>query len=217
MNKADHLNQLNTNPIYAIMGEELSLGRKNIEVAQELIANGVKIIQYREKHKTWREKYAEAKVIADLCRANDVTFFMNDSVDLAIACGATGIHVGQDDAPLAIVRQLAGPEVLIGVSTNSVAEIQEAVQSGADYIGFGPMFHTDSKKDANPVVSDEAVAYALQQCPIPVVTIGGISKDNIADLYKKGFRSFAMISAIVSQPDMKKAIKEIENIIAQIA
>ena len=99
MTKAEHIQQLRTDPIYAVMGEELSQGRKNRDVAKLLLAAGVRIIQYREKHKTWREKYAEAKDIAAMCRAHGATFIMNDSVDIALACGADGIHVGQDDAP----------------------------------------------------------------------------------------------------------------------
>ena len=131
---------------------------------------------------------------------------MNDSTDLAIACGADGIHVGQDDAPAQIVRQLAGPDVFIGVSTNTVDEMKQALADGADYVGFGPMFPTQSKKDADEVVTPEAKAYAL-----PVVTIGGISLANIRSLYDEGFRSFAMISAIVGQKDIKGAVEKIHQ------
>ena len=99
MSKEFHLQQFKDEPIYCILGEALCLGRGNIETARQVIAAGVKVIQYREKHKSWREKYAEAKVIADMCHEAGVTFIINDSVDLAIACGADGIHVGQDDAP----------------------------------------------------------------------------------------------------------------------
>ena len=117
MTKEEHIRQLMSDPIYAIMGNaELSLGRSNIDAARQLIEAGVTIIQYREKHKTWREKYAEATAIAALCHDHKVTFIMNDSVDLAIACGADGIHVGQDDAPATVVRRLAGPDMVIGVS-----------------------------------------------------------------------------------------------------
>lgn len=92
------------------------------------------------------EKYAEATAIAKLCHDHKVTFIMNDSVDLAIACGADGIHVGQDDAPATVVRQLAGPDVVIGVSTNTIDEMKQALADGADYVGFGPMFPTASKR-----------------------------------------------------------------------
>ena len=145
-----------------------------------------------------------------ICHDHDVTFIMNDSTDLAIACGADGIHVGQDDAPAKIVRQLAGPDVFIGVSTNTVDEMKQALADGADYVGFGPMFPTQSKKDADEVVTPEAKAYALHY-ELPVVTIGGISLANIRSLYDEGFRSFAMISAIVGQKDIKGAVEKIHQ------
>lgn len=205
LTKAEHVRHLWDDPLYVIMGEELSLGRKNLDVARQLIAAGVQIMQYREKHKTWREKYAEAKAIADLCHDADVTFIMNDAADLAIACGADGIHVGQDDAPAPFVRSLVGPDMLIGVSTNTIADMQGAAADGADYVGFGPMFPTDSKKDTHALVKPDAVAYAVQ-FKLPVAAIGGIHLGNIRSLWDEGFRSFAMISAVVSQPDIAKAV-----------
>ena len=198
MTKEDHVKHLLEDPVYAIMGnEELCLGRSNIDVAKGLIEAGVTIIQYREKHKKWRAKYEEAKIIANLCHEAGVTFIMN---------------VGQDDAPVEVVRRLAGPDVFIGVSTNTVDEMKQAQADGADYVGFGPMFPTRSKADADEVVSGEAKAFALK-FSLPVVTIGGISLDNIRSLYDEGFRSFAMISAIVGKEDMTKAVADIRRIL----
>lgn len=215
MTKEEHMYQLQHDPIYAIMGNaELSLGRSNVDVAEQLLDAGVTVIQYREKHKTWREKYAETSAIAALCHERKATFIINDSVDLAIACGADGIHVGQDDAPVQVVRQLAGPDMLIGVSTNTIEEMKQAVNDRADYVGFGPMFPTASKKDAHAVVSPEARKFALQ-FSLPVVAIGGISADNIGDLHREGFQSFAMISAIVGQEDIKMAVQHLRNILKE--
>lgn len=214
MKKEEHVRRLLADPIYAIMGnEELCLGRKNLDVAKGLIDAGVKIIQYRDKHKTWREKYEEASAIANLCHANDVTFIMNDSTDLAIACGADGIHVGQEDAPAPVVRRLAGPDVFIGVSVNTKEEMDQAVRDGADYVGLGPMFPTQSKKDADEVVTPQVVEFALHQYPLPVVTIGGINASNIRGLYDQGFRSFAMIGAIVSQQNMTEAVAYLRSLL----
>ena len=210
MTKEEHLLRLKNDPVYVVMGEALSLGRKNTEVAKILLDSGVKIIQYREKHKTWREKYAEASYIASLCKEYEATFIINDSVDLAVACGADGIHVGQDDAPVHIVKQIAGQNVFVGVSTNTTKELQGALTDGADYVGFGPMFPTSSKSDADAVVTEETVRSALE-LPLPVVTIGGIGLGNIRTLYDRGFRSFAMISAVVSQKDIKKAVNDLRQ------
>ncbi len=212
MTKEEHLQRIKEDPVYAIMGEELSLGRKNLEVARLLIESGVKIIQYREKHKTWRQKYEEASAIAALCREAGVTFVMNDSPDIALACKADAIHVGQDDAPAPVVRRIVGPDMVIGVSTNTIEELQGALADGADYVGFGPMYPTESKKDANEVVSAASKAYALSYA-LPVVTIGGISLSNIGSLYQEGFRSFAMISAIISQPDIGAAVRNMRSIL----
>lgn len=212
MTKNEHVRRLLEDPVYAIMGNaELSLRRDNVAVAKLLLGAGVKIIQYREKHKTWRQKYEEAKRIVELCHEHDATFIMNDSADLAIACGADGIHVGQDDAPAPIVRHLAGSDVFIGVSTNTIAEMKQAKLDGADYVGFGPMFPTVSKKDAHEVVSAEARDFALHHCELPVVTIGGINLENIRPLYDEGFRSFAMIGAIVGQEDIAAAVATIRR------
>ncbi len=208
LTKAEHIQRLHNDPIYVIMGEELSLGRSNLEVAKQLIHNGVKIIQYREKHKTWRQKYAEAEVICRLCHEYDVTFIMNDSADLAMACHADGIHVGQSDAPAVIVRELVGPDMFIGVSTNTIDEMKQAKADGADYVGFGPMFPTESKKDTDPIVTPEAKDFAVH-FDLPVAAIGGVHLGNIRQLWDEGFRSFAMISAVVSQPDIKKAVQEL--------
>ena len=105
--------------------------------------------------------------------------------------------------------------MIVGVSTNTIGEIQGALADGADYIGFGPMYPTASKKDANEVVTADVIRFALHQCPIPVVTIGGISVANIASLYDQGFRSFAMISAIISQPDIKAAVENLRKLLAK--
>lgn len=217
MKREESLHQFLTEPIYCILGEALCLGRGNIETARQVIDAGVKVIQYREKHKSWREKYAEASQIAAMCHDAGVTFIMNDSVDLAIACGADGIHVGQDDAPYSFVRKMAGPDVLIGVSTNTIDEIKGAIADGADYVGFGPMYPTQSKKDANEVVSAEAIRYALSQKDMPLTCIGGVGPANMARLYKEGFRSFAMISAIISQPDIGAAIRHMRDILSKAA
>lgn len=213
MSKADHVRRLMTDPIYAIMGNaELSGRRDNRQIARLLLDAGVTIIQYREKHKTWREKYSEALDIAAWCRERGATFIMNDSVDLAIACHADGIHVGQDDAPAPVVRKLAGPDMLIGVSTNTAEEMKQALADGADYVGFGPMFPTASKKDAHAVVSAEARQFALHY-PLPVVAIGGIDESRIGSLYDEGFRSFAMISAIVGQADIPGAVSRLRRLL----
>lgn len=213
MTKEQHLQRLRDDPLYVILGEALSCGRTNVQTAADVLAAGVRIIQYREKHKTWREKYAEAKEIRRLCRKYDATFIMNDAVDLAVACEADGIHVGQDDAPVSFVRQWAGPQMLIGVSTHTEEEMTEAVRDGADYVGLGPFYPTQSKRDVHAPVTPKVRQFALQ-LSIPVVAIGGIGKANIGALYAEGFRSFAMIGAVVGQVQIAAAVQALRQAVA---
>ena len=210
--KEKHIERLKTEPVYAILGSEVSRGRSNEDVTRALIAGGIKIIQYREKNKTAREKYEECLRLRELTKEADVTFIINDSADLAMACGADGIHVGQKDMPAAAVRRLVGDEMLIGVSTNTAEDMKlAAAEHIADYIGLGPMYATATKKDANPIAGEEARRLAVSGYPLPVVAIGGITKERTPELQAQGFSSFAMISALVSAPDIAAAAKEIRR------
>lgn len=214
MKHDDHINQIRTEPIYAILGETFSRGRTNRQVAKALLGAGVRIIQYREKKKSWQEKYEEARDICQWCNEYGATFIMNDSIDLAIACEAPVIHVGQDDAPVAWVRRLAQRDIVVGVSTHTIAEMKKAVRDGADYVGLGPMYQTTSKMDVHDIVADVDKAYALT-LPIPVVTIGGIDLIHIRQLYTEGFRSFAMISALVGATDIVEQIGAFRQVLQE--
>lgn len=214
MNKAIHIERLRRDPIYVIMGEELSLGRKNAEMAELLVDAGVHIIQYREKHKSYQEKYAECMAIRTITEENDITFIVNDEPELAVACRADGIHVGQKDMPVGEVRQLVGPDMVIGLSTNTIEELKKAAAEGnADYVGLGPVFPTHSKNDANEVLTKATIKFAMQDYPLPVIAIGGINRSNLGALQHMGFRSFAMISAIVSQRNVSQAVGELRQVL----
>lgn len=209
--KEEHIERIKNDPIYAILGAAVSKGRTNLEVVRALIDGGVHIIQYREKEKTSRQKWEECMQIRKWTKEAGVTFLVNDSVELALACQADGIHIGQKDLPSRVVRSLVGEDMVIGVSTNTKEELDIVSKEGyADYVGFGPMYPTSTKKDANPCPTAEARKAALQ-FSLPVVTIGGIDKGNIRMLWNEGFRSFAMISALVGADDIGKAIKEIRK------
>jgi len=205
MTKEEHVRRLAEDPVYVIMGEEFSLGRKNRDVAKELLDAGVKIIQYREKHKTWREKYGEAKEIASMCKEYGATFIMNDSADIAVACGADGIHVGQDDAPVPLVRALAGEDIFVGLSTNTIAEMEGALADGADYVGFGPMYPTASKADAGKVEQhtehnrQEEAAQTTSQAD-GSFTLTSIQKGQLLKVSCIGYEPFTTIYGGTSPP-----------------
>ena len=177
---------LNTD-IYAITAEEYSLDRSNIEVVNELVKAGIKIIQYREKEKKKLYQFEECKVIREITRAAGVTFIVNDNVDLALLVGADGVHVGQDDLPLEEVRRLVGDKMMIGLSTHSPEQARDA-----DYIGVGPIFATKTKKDVCDPVGLEYLEYVAKNTNIPFVAIGGIKEHNLKEVKDRGATCIAM-------------------------
>lgn len=199
--------------IYAITCEALSAGRNNIEVVQQLLAAGVKIVQYREKEKSKREKYEQCLLLSKMCKEAKALFIVNDDVDLALAVQADGVHVGQGDLPVEVVRKLVGMEKLIGVSASSLAEAEAAAASDADYLGVGPVFGTNTKGDAGEPVGLDFLALVAARSVKPIVAIGGINENNILAVRNCGVPCAAMISALVSKKDIIGQVSAIRKII----
>lgn len=202
--------------IYCITSEEFSCGRGNIEVVKEMIAAGIKLIQYREKEKKMLEKFNECKEIRKLTLDAKVSFVVNDHVDLAMAVNADGIHVGQDDLPIAEIRRITNNKMFIGLSTHSPEQAKNAIRDGADYIGVGPVFKTYTKKDVCEPVGFEYLDYVVKNINLPFVAIGGIKEDNVGDIVKSGSRCVAMISDIVGADNIGKKIKNIREKMTKI-
>ena len=208
--------QLPHTDLYGITAEEYSKGRTNIAVVEEMIAAGIGIIQYREKEKSMQEKYAQCIKIREMTKQAGVFFIVNDHVDLAIMVQADGIHIGQDDYPIAAVRELVGNEMVIGLSTHSPAQARQAIEQGADYIGVGPIFQTFTKKDVCDPVGFEYLEWVVaQKPPIPFVTIGGIKAHNIAEVIKRGAQCVALVTEIVGADDIGNKIKEIRSAVSR--
>ncbi|MCL0052738.1 thiamine phosphate synthase [Peptococcaceae bacterium] len=205
---------LNTD-IYAITSEEHSLERSNIEVVEQLIKAGVKIIQYREKEKKKLYKFKECKIIREMTKRAGVTFIVNDDVDIALAVKADGVHVGQEDLPVEEVRKIVGEGMIIGLSTHSPAQAMEAVKKGADYIGVGPIFPTKTKKDVCDPVGFEYLDYVVKNIKIPFVAIGGIKEHNIKEVQKRGATCFAMVTELVGARDIAAKVKAIRKRLAE--
>lgn len=201
---------LNTD-LYALTGEEYSLGRSNIEVVEQLVAAGIKIIQYREKNKKKLYKYQECLKIREITKAAGVTLIVNDDIDLALAVKADGVHIGQEDLPVEQVRQLVGSDMIIGLSTHSPQQAQDAVKRGVDYIGVGPIYPTSTKKDVCPAVGLEYLDYVVQNIKLPFVAIGGIKEHNITEVWRHGARCIAMITELVGAPDIQAKVKSIRQ------
>ncbi|MBP7216524.1 MAG: thiamine phosphate synthase [Candidatus Omnitrophica bacterium] len=193
--------------LYCITSEEYSCGRRTLDVARQIITSGVKILQYREKEKTKKEKFKEARKIILLARKAGATFIVNDDIDLALALKADGVHLGQQDLPITEARKLVGNEMIIGVSTHSPKQAQEAVRAGADYIGVGPLYPTTTKKDVCPAVGLEYLDYVVKNINIPFVAIGGIKLHNLKEVLNHGARCVAMVTEIISAPNIPLRIR----------
>ncbi|MEF3313046.1 thiamine phosphate synthase [Paenibacillus sp. GYB004] len=188
--------------LYAITGEEFHPGKPMIEVMEEAIKGGCDIIQLRDKKSPRREVLAKAKALRELTLRYGVTFIVNDYIDIALAVDADGIHLGQDDLPLADARKIVGGKI-IGISTHAIEEARQAERDGADYIGVGPVFPTKSKEDVVAPVTTSYVRQVAAEITIPFVAIGGIKLHNVDQVLEAGARRICAISEIVGSPDIQ--------------
>ena len=185
------------------------VGKKSLyEPLKEALENGVTCVQLREKELNESDFLKEAKQISALCKEYKVPFIVNDNVNIAIACKADGIHIGQEDMELTNVRKLVGEDMIIGVSAHTVEEAIKAQEGGADYIGIGAVFATSTKTDVD-VLSFETLRSICEAVDIPTVAIGGIKKDNICKLKGSGIDGVAVVSAIFAAKDIATATKEL--------
>lgn len=205
-----------TTGIYALTAENLSNGRSNIEVVDELIKAGITFLQYREKDKKAKAMYEECLVIREKTRAAGVTFIVNDHVDLAIAVKADGVHIGQEDLPPQVVRKLIGKDLLLGLSTHNPDQVRMSeICSVVDYIGVGPVFETKTKKDVCDAVGLEYVRYVAANSKLPFVAIGGIKEHNIAEVANAGAKTIAVVSDIVGAADMTAKVQCLRKCMAK--
>ncbi len=195
--------------IYGITFEKFSNGRSNIEVVEEMIKAGIKVIQYREKDKSFKEMYEEAKILRDMTKKEGVLFIVNDHVELAMMVDADGVHIGDDDWPLKEVRKLVGDDKIIGLSTHSKEQALRAVKLGADYIGVGPIYDTKTKD--YPTVGIEYLEFVVQNISIPFVVIGGIKEHNIKEVINAGAKSIALVTEITKADNIIKKIESINS------
>lgn len=196
--KCDKQNML----LYAVT-DRAWVGKQSLcEQVEAALRGGVTCVQLREKELDEEAFLAEAKEVSALCRRYGVPFFVNDNVDIAIACGADGVHVGQEDMAAAQVRRRVGDGMMIGVSVHSVEEAVEAVKNGADCLGVGAMFSTSTKADAS-VLPREVLRDICNAVDVPVVAIGGIGKGNLMQLAGTGVDGVALVSAIFGAADIE--------------
>ena len=188
--------------LYAVT-DRAWVGRQTLpEQVEAALKGGATCVQLREKELDGAAFLEEAKVLAALCRRYGVPLIINDNVEVALASGADGVHVGQDDLTVEQVRRLAGDRLIVGVSAHSVEQALAAQAGGADYLGVGAVFATATKSDAH-VLPRETLAEICRAVDIPVVAIGGISADNLLQLAGTGVDGAALVSAIFSAPDIE--------------
>ena len=197
--------------IYCLTGEKFSLGRSNIEVVQAMLDADIKLVQYREKEKKMGVMYEECLALRQMTREAGAAFIINDDIDLAIAVGADGVHIGQEDFPIEVVRQLVGEDMAIGLSSHAPEEALEAVKRGADYIGVGPIFRTFTKEDVVDPVGFEYLDYVVKNIDLPFVAIGGIKEHNIGEVVKRGASCVALVTEIVGAEDIGGTINALRQ------
>ncbi|MBQ0000721.1 MAG: thiamine phosphate synthase [Clostridiales bacterium] len=197
--------------VYAVTDRYWLKNETLYQQVEKALKGGATFIQLREKTLEEDKFLEEAKEIKELCKKYNVPFVINDNVDIAIAMDADGVHVGQSDMEAGDVRAKLGPDKIIGVSAQTVEQAILAEQRGADYLGVGAVFPTGSKDDADDV-SHEMLTKICAAVNIPVVAIGGISKNNILQLAKSGICGVAVISAIFAQPDIEQATRELRTL-----
>lgn len=178
---------------------------------EDAMRGGASFIQLREKELTDEAFLAEAKQIKKITEQYHIPFVINDKVEVALACGASGVHVGQGDRAAADVRAMLGADKILGVSAQTVEQAIQAEQDGADYLGVGAVFSTSSKQDADNV-SYDVLKDICSSVSIPVVAIGGISEQNILQLRGSGIVGVAVISAIFAKPDICAAAERLRSL-----
>ena len=199
--------------LYLVTDSRVYPGRSHVEEAEAAIAGGVKVIQFREKQIIDREMIATGKVLRAMTAEAGVDLIVNNRVDIALALGADGVHVGQDDIPVALARQLIGSNKIVGASASNVAEAISAEENGADYVAASPVFATLTKADAPPQTGLEGLMEIAEAVDVPVVAIGGIGLGNVDEAIAAGADVIAVVSAVVCAQDMKNAAEELRSAI----
>ena len=194
--------------LYAIVDSQALNGRSHLEVTNQLIRGGAKTIQLRDKLRSKDELLPIAQQLKNLCSEHGVLFIMNDYLDLALAAGADGLHLGQKDLPIRIARKLLPIDIILGCSVTTVDQAIAAELGGADYIAVGSIYPTSSKERAT-VVGLERLRQVRQAVSLPLIGIGGINKDNAAEVIAAGANSVAVISAILQAEDIEEAARQI--------
>lgn len=196
--------------LYVIIDPHVAGGRDIAWIAREAVAGGASMVQWRDKVRDKGLQLADVQAIADICARAQVPFIVNDHVDLGLAVGATGVHLGQKDLPVDIVGRIVPGDWTIGASTNNAEEAKRAAADGADYVSVGNLFGTSSKDDTRPATL-ETVREVRAAVSVPVCAIGGINESNIREAIAAGADIASVISAVVAADDPRAAARRLAS------
>jgi len=197
-----------------LVADTEAAGKRDILVIiKEAVEGGATLVQLRSKNLSAREFFEISLRASEFLKTKNIPLLINDRVDIALACQAAGVHLGQQDLSLDQARKILGKSNLVGISVNTVEEAIRAEQGGADYLGVGPIFSTLSKKDTRPVLSPKGLQAIREKVNIPILAIGGIDAKNAREVMESGASGIAVISAIVNAKNVRKATRELREAI----
>ena len=197
--------------VYLVTDRRNKTDEEFLNIIEEAIKGGTTIVQLREKTASTKEFYDLALKVKEITSRYGVPLLINDRIDIALAVGSEGVHIGQDDMPADIAREIIGEDKILGVSASTVEEAKKAEIDSADYIGSGAVFPTSTKDDADSV-SKEELKEIVDSIDIPVVAIGGITVENASTLKGSGIAGVSVVSAIMSAEDPKEASEKLKEI-----
>ncbi|MCE5336179.1 MAG: thiamine phosphate synthase [Desulfobacteraceae bacterium] len=196
--------------IYPVTCERLSAGRSDPEVLEGIIAGGARIVQLREKDLCERDFFRLAEIYRERTARAGILLIINDRVDVAIAVGADGVHLGQDDFPVPAARRIA-PDLLIGASSHNLEEALRAQEEGADYVNIGPIFQTGTKQGIEHFLGPEAIGEIAPHLSIPFTVMGGIKESNVGLVIAMGAKKVAVVTAVTQAPDIAEALRSFRD------
>lgn len=197
--------------IYLVTDRDLMSTETLEEAVEQALIGGCTLVQLREKDCSSLDFYNTAVKVKEITDKYKVPLLINDRLDIAVAVDAAGVHVGQSDLPVPIVRKIIGEDKIIGISTGTLKEALQGQKDGADYLGVGAMYATGTKKDASPT-SMEELKRIRENVSLPIVVIGGINKERVKDFEGTGIDGLAIVSAIIAQKDIAGATRELKNL-----
>lgn len=206
MGREERKSRLEEIDIYPVTCERLSNGRSDLDVLDGIIEGGALIVQLREKELCERDFFRLAEAFRKRTAQAGLMLIINDRVDVAIAVGADGVHLGQEDFPVWAARKIA-PDLLIGVSSHNLEEALRAQDQGADYVNIGPIFSTGTKQGVEHFLGPEAIARIAPRLRIPFTVMGGIKEDNLMQVLKAGAKKVAVVTALTQAPDIAQAVR----------